>query len=60
MNPAFKRLTIAGLVLLIALVVVEMFAYDVIKISWVSFMEIQPAFQPMYQPIAGRDRCDPG
>jgi mono/diheme cytochrome c family protein len=51
MNPAFKRLTIAGLVLLIALVVVEMFAYDVIKVSWVSFMEIQPAFQPMYHPL---------
>ena len=51
MNPAFKRLTIAGLFLLIALVVVEMFAYDVIKISWVSFMEIQPAFQPMYHPL---------
>jgi mono/diheme cytochrome c family protein len=51
MNPAFKRLTVAGLVLLIGLVVVEMFAYDVIKISWVSFMEIQPAFQPMYDPL---------
>ncbi len=31
MNPAFKRLTIAGLLGLIVLVVVEMFAYDVIK-----------------------------
>jgi mono/diheme cytochrome c family protein len=51
MNPAFKRLIIAGLFFLIALVVVELFAYDVIKISWVSFMEIQPAFQPMYQPL---------
>jgi mono/diheme cytochrome c family protein len=51
MNPAFKRLIIAGLFFLIALVVVEIFAYDVIKISWVSFMEIQPAFQPMYQPL---------
>jgi mono/diheme cytochrome c family protein len=51
MNPAFKRLTIAGLLVLIVLVVVEIFAYDVIKISWVSFMEIQPAFQPMYQPL---------
>jgi mono/diheme cytochrome c family protein len=51
MNPAFKRLIIAGLVLLIAVVVIEMFAYDVIKISWVSFMEIQPAFQPMNQPL---------
>jgi mono/diheme cytochrome c family protein len=51
MNPAFKRLIIAGLFFLTALVVVEIFAYDVIKISWVSFMEIQPAFQPMYQPL---------
>jgi mono/diheme cytochrome c family protein len=51
MNPAFKRLTIAGLLVLIVLVVTEMFAYDVIKVSWVSFMEIQPAFQPMYHPL---------
>lgn len=51
MNPAYKRLTIAGLLVLIAVIIIEMFAYDVIKISWVSFMEIQPAFQPMYQPL---------
>ena len=51
MNPAFKRLTIAGLIVLIGLVIIELFAFDVIKISWVSFMEIQPAFQPMYQPL---------
>jgi mono/diheme cytochrome c family protein len=51
MNPAFKRLTIAGLVVLIGLVVIEMFAYDVIKVSWVTFMQIQPAFQPMHAPL---------
>ena len=51
MNPAFKRLIIAGLFLLIAVVVIEMFAYDVFKINWVAFMEIQPAFQPMSQPL---------
>jgi mono/diheme cytochrome c family protein len=51
MNPAFKRLTIAGLVVLIGLTLAEIFAYDVIKISWVSFMEIQPAFQPMIDPL---------
>ncbi len=28
-----------------------MFAFDMIKINWVTFMEIQPAFQPMYQPL---------
>lgn len=51
MNPAFKRMIIAGLFGLIVVVIIEMFAYDVFKISWVSFMEIQPAFQPMYQPL---------
>jgi mono/diheme cytochrome c family protein len=51
MNPAFKRLILAGMFLLIAVVVVEMFAYDVLKINWVTFMEIQPAFQPMRQPL---------
>jgi len=51
MNPAFKRLIIAGLFLLIAVVVVEMFAFDMIKINWISFMDIQPAFQPMSQPL---------
>lgn len=51
MNPAFKRLIIAGLLLLIVLGVIELFAYDIIKVSWVSFMEVQPAFQPMYKPL---------
>jgi mono/diheme cytochrome c family protein len=51
MNPAFKRLSIAGLLVLIAVVIAEMFAYDVIVIDWNSFMEIQPAYQPMYQPL---------
>jgi mono/diheme cytochrome c family protein len=51
MNPAFKRLIIAGLLVLIVLGVIELFAYDMFKINWVSFMEIQPAFQPMYKPL---------
>jgi mono/diheme cytochrome c family protein len=52
MNPAFKRLSIAGLLVLIIVVIGEMFAYEVIKLNWISFMEIQPAFQPMYKPLA--------
>ena len=52
MSPAYKRLSIAGMLVLIILVISGMFAYDVIKIDWVSFMEIQPAFQPMYKPLA--------
>lgn len=28
-----------------------LFAYDIIKIEWISFMEIQPSFRPMEQPL---------
>ena len=51
MNPAFKRLIIAGLLVLIFLGIMELFAFDVIKINWITFMQIQPAFQPMSQPL---------
>ena len=51
MNPAYKRLTLAGLLLLIAVTIALMFAYEVIKINWISFMMKQPAFQPMYDPL---------
>ena len=28
-----------------------LFTYDIIKIEWVSFMEIQPAYRPMEDPL---------
>jgi mono/diheme cytochrome c family protein len=51
MNPAYKRLTIAGLLVTIAVVIALMFSYDVINIQWIGFMAKQPAFQPMYDPL---------
>jgi mono/diheme cytochrome c family protein len=51
MNPAHKRLLVAGLLAVILVAILELFAYNVIKLDWVSFMEIQPAFQPMYDPL---------
>jgi mono/diheme cytochrome c family protein len=50
MNPAYKRLIIAALILLIGLVILEMFAYDVIKYNWITFMQVQPNYQPMEDP----------
>jgi mono/diheme cytochrome c family protein len=50
-SDLFKRITILAGVALLALVFISIFAYDVIKLDWVSFMEIQPAFQPMYNPL---------
>lgn len=31
--------------------VLLLFSYDVIKIDWVSFMEIQPSYKPMENPL---------
>jgi mono/diheme cytochrome c family protein len=47
---------IKRLLLLLGAVVVlvgamELFAYKVINIQWVSFMEIQPSFKPMEHPL---------
>lgn len=30
---------------------VMLFTYDIIKIDWISFMEIQPSFKPMEHPL---------
>ncbi len=46
-----KRLAILALVALLALGVVSVFSYDLVKIDWVSFMEIQPSFKPMENPL---------
>ncbi len=46
-----KRLGVVFLVVIVAIGVLEIFAYDVIKIDWVSFMEIEPNHQPMENPL---------
>ena len=47
----FKRLSIVAGVAVLVVVFILLFSYDVIKVDWVSFMKIQPAFQPMYDPL---------
>ncbi len=32
-------------------IVISLFSYDIIKIDWVSFMELQPSFRPMEEPL---------
>jgi mono/diheme cytochrome c family protein len=51
MNPALKRLMLAGVFVILALVFFELWAYDVIKIDFVSFMEIQPSFDAQEDPL---------
>ena len=50
-SEIFKRLSILAGVAVLALGFIMLFTYDFIKIDWASFMKIQPAFQPMYDPL---------
>ena len=43
----FKQLLGVFAVLGVAFSVLSLFTFDVIKIDWVTFMEIQPAYLPM-------------
>lgn len=47
----FKQLFWVFTVLGFLFAVTLLFSYDIIKIEWVSFMEIQPAYKPMEDPL---------
>lgn len=46
-----KRLLIVLGALTVPLAIGLLFTYDVIKIEWISFMEIQPSYRPMEDPL---------
>jgi mono/diheme cytochrome c family protein len=50
-SSLFKRLSLLVGAAILLLGFLLLFTYDIIKFDWVSFMEIQPAFQPMYDPL---------
>ena len=50
-SDLFKRISLLAAVALLLFGFVLLFSYDLIKINWNSFMKIQPAFQPMYDPL---------
>jgi mono/diheme cytochrome c family protein len=39
--------------------IILLFSYDIIKIEWVSFMEIQPSYEPMENPLQPPPRSIP-
>ena len=55
----FKQLLGVFAVLGVAFSVLSLFTFDVIKIDWVTFMEIQPAYRPMENPLAVPARSIP-
>ncbi len=46
-----RRLATLFIVVAVLLGITELFAYDVIKIDWVSMMEIQPSYKRMENPL---------
>jgi mono/diheme cytochrome c family protein len=59
MNAAYKRLMVAGSLVVVLLVLFELWAYDVIKIDFISFMEIQPSFSVQEKPLPVPTRSIP-
>ena len=51
LSVILKRFAVIGLFAAVALVVLLIFSYDIIKIDWPSFMEIQPSYKPMDHPL---------
>ncbi len=54
-----RRFAVLGAVVLVATGILMLFSYDVIKIDWMSFMELQPSFKPMENPLPVPERSIP-
>ena len=46
-----KRLIILLSVAVVGVIILMAFTYDYIKLDWISFMEIQPSYKPMENPL---------
>ena len=55
LRQLFWVFTVLGILFSIILI----FSYDIIKIEWVSFMEIQPSYRPMEDPLPPPERSIP-
>lgn len=50
-------IVVAGLAVVVGVLMI--FSYDIIKIDWISFMEIQPSYRPMEDPLPVPERSIP-
>lgn len=55
----FKQLVGVFAVVSVLVAILLMFTFDVIKIDWPSFMEIQPSYRPMEDPLPVPERSIP-
>ena len=54
-----QRMLMIFAAVIVVFAVIMLFTYDVIKIEWPSFMEIQPSFRPMEHPLPPPERSIP-
>jgi mono/diheme cytochrome c family protein len=54
-----RRLAVLFIVVGVLFAAVEIFAYDIVKIDWMSMMEIQPAYKQMENPLPVPERSIP-
>ena len=47
----FRQLLVVFAVLAVFGCVILLFTYDVIKLEWISFMEVQPSYRQMENPL---------
>lgn len=55
----FQRLLVVIAAAALILAVLVIFSYDVIKIDWITFMEIQSSYKPMEHPLPVASRSIP-
>ncbi len=58
-HPAYKILLSIAIALAAVATIVAFGLYDVIKVEWVSFMEIQASYKPMEEPLPVASRSIP-
>ena len=59
LNVIIRRLAMIFVAAGVAFAVILIFSFDVIKIDWPSFMEIQPSYRPMENPLPPPERSIP-
>jgi mono/diheme cytochrome c family protein len=59
LSVIIKRLAMIFLVVGVLFAIILLFSYDVIKVEWPSFMEIQPSFKNMEYPLPPPERSIP-
>ena len=59
LSVIIRRLAMIFVVAGVAFAVILIFSFDIIKIDWPSFMEIQPSYRPMENPLPPPERSIP-